>query len=377
MRVLVDYRPALRTPTGVGEYTRQLVSALEAGAAGRGLDLTIFSSSWKDRLEVPGELLGAEAIDLRVPVVALNLAWHRLRWPPIEWLTGRRFDVVHSFHPLLMPSRWAAQVITIYDLNFLTHPERTRAEIRRDYPALVRRHAQRADHIIVISEFTGREVQRLLGVPADRLSVCRPGAPDWPSRKAPPSDGYVLFLGTLEPRKNVGALLDAYERLLASRVPRLPRLVLAGHPTPDATAWLARIARPPLLGHVMLQGYVDPATRRSLYEGARLLVQPSHEEGFGMPVLEAMTLGVPVVAANRGALSEVLGDAGQLADLDCGPEDPHSLAGSMQRMLGDDDLLAAASARGVARAQGFRWADAASAARDAYDRALHRRRLRA
>ena len=141
--------------------------------------------------------------------------------------------------------------------------------------------------------------------------------------------------------------------------------------------WLARIARPPLLGHVVLQGYVEPATRRSLYEGAQLLVQPSYEEGFGMPVLEAMTLGVPVVAANRGALPEVLGDAGLFADLDCGPEDPHSLAGAIQRMLGDDDLLAAASARGVARALGFRWADAASAARDAYDRALHRRRLRA
>ncbi len=381
MRVLVDYRPALRKPTGVGEYTRRLVAALArltpGGEGSPLLDLTIFSSSWKDRLCLPGDLVGADAIDLRVPVAALNLAWHRLGWPSIERLTRRRFDVVHSFHPLLMPSRAAAQVVTIYDLHFLAHPERTRAEIRRDYPALVRAHARRADHIIVISEFTGREVQRLLGVPADRLSICRPGAPTWSPRPAAHDDRYILFVGTLEPRKNVGALLDAYETLLARGVARLPGLVLAGRPTPDAADWLARIARPPLLGHVRTLGYVDSSARQSLYESACLLVQPSHEEGFGMPVLEAMTLGVPVVAANRGALPEVLGDAGLLADLDRGADDPRSLAGSMERMLSDDSLLATASVRGIARAQRFRWVDAAETAREAYGRALHRGRLRA
>ncbi len=91
---------------------------------------------------LPSELAGATAIDRRVPVAVLNLAWHRLGWPSVERLTGQSFDVAHSFHPLLMPSRSAAQVITIYDLNFLTHPERTRAEIRRDYAALVRSHAK-------------------------------------------------------------------------------------------------------------------------------------------------------------------------------------------------------------------------------------------
>ncbi len=95
-------------------------------------------------------------------------------------------------------------------------PERTRAEIRRDYPALARAHARRADRIVVPSRFTAREVERQLGVAAraDRRSV-PPGAPDWTPRPATPKDGYVLFFGTLEPRKNVGGLLDAYERLLA------------------------------------------------------------------------------------------------------------------------------------------------------------------
>ncbi len=110
------------------------------------------------------DLAGATIVDRRVPVRALNLAWHRLEWPPAEVLAGRAFDVVHSPHPLLTPTRSAAQVITIHDLNFLSHPERTRAEIRRDYPVLVTAHARRADAILVPSAYTAGEVERLLGV---------------------------------------------------------------------------------------------------------------------------------------------------------------------------------------------------------------------
>ncbi|HEY6212340.1 MAG TPA: glycosyltransferase, partial [Vicinamibacterales bacterium] len=153
MRVVIDYRPALRERSGVGEYTHQLVKALLA-RKGSSLAVTIFSSSWKDRLEPSADLDGAVTIDRRVPVQLLNLSWHRLEWPPIEALTRSSYDVAHSLHPLLLPTRSAAQVITIHDLNFLSHPERTRAEIRRDYPALARDHAQRADRVIVVSEFT-------------------------------------------------------------------------------------------------------------------------------------------------------------------------------------------------------------------------------
>src|SRR5204862_5597844 len=151
-----------------------------APANGAGpLELTLFSSSWKHRFVPDRELAGAAAIDRRVPVGVLNFAWHRLEWPTAETIAGGAFDVAHSSHPLLMPARRAAQVITIHDLNFLSHPERTRAEIRRDYPALVRAHAQRADRVIVVSRFTASEVERLLQVPSDRISICSPGRPEW------------------------------------------------------------------------------------------------------------------------------------------------------------------------------------------------------
>ena len=387
MRVLIDYRPALRERSGSGEYTHQLAKALlaayPAAAHPRALDLTLFSSSWKDRLTPQPDLAGASLIDRRVPVRALNVAWHRLGWPPAETLAGAAFDVVHSPHPLLTPARAAAQVITIHDLNFLTHPERTRGEIRRDYPSLARDHAQRAGAILVPSAYTAGEVERLLGVPRDRMTLCPAGAPDWTPRAAAPPDGYVLFFSTLEPRKNVGGLLDAYEQLLASfdagpphlapphPAPRrpFPTLLLAGRATAEAQPWLDRLARAPLHGHVRHIGYVDANDRRALYEGARLLVQPSFDEGFGLPVLEAMTLGVPVVAADRGSLPEVLGGAGLLVD----PDRPSDIARAMAQMLDDEQVAATCAARGVARARAFRWQHTAHRVYQAYQQAIDRR----
>jgi glycosyltransferase involved in cell wall biosynthesis len=383
VRVLIDYRPALRQRSGSGEYTHQLTKALltSAAAAGpsRALDVTLFSSSWKDRLTQTPDVAGAATVDRRVPVRLLNLAWHRFEWPPIEMLAGRAYDVVHSPHPLLLPTRQAAQVITIHDLDFLTHPERTRAEVRRDYAPLAPAHARRADAILVPSAYTASEVERLLGVPRDRIAICPAGAPGWTPRPAAPKDGYVLFFGTLEPRKNVGGLLDAWEQLVArshAEVPearrRVLELVLAGRATDEAAPWLERIGRPPLLGTVRHLGYVRDSDRRALYEGARLLVHPSFDEGFGMTVLEAMSLGVPVVASERGSLPEVLGGAGLLVD----PDRPADLAHAIARVLSEDGLAQSCAAKGIERARAFRWGQTADRAYDAYQAAIARARTR-
>ncbi|MQA29798.1 MAG: glycosyltransferase [Luteitalea sp.] len=368
MRVLIDYRAALSERSGVGEYTHQLARALLttfSPASDKRLDLTLFSSSWKDRLVPGAEIRTASAVDRRVPVRLLNFAWHRLEWPSAEALAGGRFDVTHSLHPLLMPARSAAQVVTIHDLDFLLHPERTRGEIKRDYPARARDHANRADRVIVVSEFTAREVERLLQVPRHRISVCSPGAPPWNPRQIQPARGYVLFFGTLEPRKNVGALLDAYERFAMGRR-SVPPLVLAGKAVEGSSGWLERIDRPPLKGIARYIGYVNPATRRELYEGARILVQPSFDEGFGLTVLEAMTLGVPVVAANRGALPEVLGDAGVLVD----PSDPDVLAAAMASLIDDQGLAETAAMNGVRQAQRYTWEQTARSVYAAYEAAV-------
>ena len=381
MRVLIDYRPALRDRSGAGEYTHQLVKALAARFSSNGggspLELTLFSSSWKDRLTDVGELGAVQVVDRRIPVRALNLAWHRMGWPPAETIAGRRFDLTHSSHPLIMPARHAAHVVTIHDLNFLAHPERTRAEIRRDYPVLARAHAHRADRILVPSHFTAGEVARQFEVPKERIVVAPVGAPDWTPRERTPAEGYVLFIGTLEPRKNLGGLLDAYERLLegpakAGPYRDIPPLKIAGSTTEASREWLERIARPPLQGIVKHIGYVEPSRTRQIYAGARLLVLPSFEEGFGIPVLEAMTLGVPVVAARRGSLPEVLGDAGLLVD----PTKPEEIAAAIRRLLDDEAFAAACRDRGIAQSRRFRWDETArvvyGAYRDAIEAHAHR-----
>jgi len=370
VRILVDYRPALRQRSGAGVFIHGLVHAYARGP-GRDDEVVLFSSSLRDQID-PDDEPGFEIANRRVPVRVLNRLWHRLEWPPVERLIGGSFDVVHSPHPLMLPTRSAARVITIHDLDFLDHPERTEAEIRRDYPALVREHALAADHIVVSSAFTAGEVHLRLDVPRHLITVCRPGAPPWPPRTAAPDGGPILFIGTLEPRKNVSGLLDAYELLLASSPRPVPELLLAGRATRAAQPWLERLSQPPLKGHARHLGYVTDAERLALFQRACLLVLPSFNEGFGLPVLEAMTLGVPVIASDRGAIPEVLGDAGVMVD----PEAVDALADAMGRLLVDPDAAAAAAARGIRRSRLFDWDEAATALRVAYTEAVAAHRAR-
>jgi len=367
VRILLDYRPALRQRTGVGEYVHELARAVVATSQDPGEALLLFSASWKDRLD-PAVIPGAAVVDRRIPVGWLNLFWHRLGWPPVERLAGGGLDVVQSMHPLLIPSRSAARVVTVHDLDFLDHPERTQAEIRRDYPALAAAHARRADRVVVNSQTTARDVQARLGVPGDRISVVYPGGPSWVPRDREPASGYLLFLGTLEPRKNLGALLDAYERVLALN-PAMPRLKLAGQARPDAADLVARVARAPLAGHVDLAGYIEPSQREALYRGALALVMPSHTEGFGIPALEAMTAGVPVLATRRGALPEVVGDAGILVE----PE-AASLEKGLVELLGSESRRQAMREAGLRQAIQFQWRTSAQALREAWAMAVEARR---
>jgi glycosyltransferase involved in cell wall biosynthesis len=369
MRVVVDYRPALRARSGVGEYVHQTVRALALQYPGD--SLTLFTSSWKDRPEPSLALTGpgTRVSDHRVPVAVLNYAWHRFERPSIEFLTRARYDVAFSPHPLLLPTRDAAQIVMVHDLDFLRHPERTTREIRRDYPRLARTHARRAARVVVPSPYTAREVVDQLGVPEHHVAVCPPGAPEWrhpPGRLA--EGGYVLFIGTLEPRKNVAGLLEAYGRLLARR-PTLPKLVLAGGAGREAQLWLESTRRPPLSGHVEYIGYVREEDRQRVYAGARVVVLPSHEEGFGMPVLEAMSLGIPVIVSRRGNLPDLVGDAGVIVE----PDEVESIVTAMDRVLGDDGFATMLGTRARERALQFDWQRTAHAVRQVFEDAVRER----
>jgi glycosyltransferase involved in cell wall biosynthesis len=371
VRILVDYRPALRERTGVGEYIHQLARAYTAAY---GEDILLFTSSWKDRpAQTVAEQTGARVIDRRIPVRMLNYLWHRLEWPPAELLAGE-VDITHSLHPLLMPARNAAQIVTIHDLFFLSHTEATGAEIRRDYPVLAASHARRAHAVITPTQYVRSQVIERFGVAGERIYACPSGAPMWRTlghQPNVPSDGCILFVGTLEPRKNVGALLDAYQQLLDNRR-EVPRMVLAGRATAAASNWLARINSAPLSNHVTHLGYVDDQAREALYRSARVLVLPSLDEGFGLPALEAMAAGVPVIVSSRGALPEVVQDAGAQVD----PSDTHALAAAIERAAFDQNWALRAAQAGLDRARTFTWAESARTLHRAYTEAVARRRDR-
>jgi glycosyltransferase involved in cell wall biosynthesis len=366
VRILIDYRPALRQRTGVGEYVHGLAAALAVHLPPED-SVALFSSSWKDRLPtgvVPGTLQN----DIRIPVRLLNFAWHRLEWPPVEWLVGPS-DIVQSMHPLMIPARSAARLITIHDLYFLDRPEHTTAEIRRDYAALAADHARRADGIIVNSDYTRRQVIERLGIDGERITVCTPGNPGWPRRAEPERPGPILFVGTVEPRKNLRRLMETYAGLLERRTD-VPDLVLAGaFPASRSDLFTGRTSLGRAVDRIRLTGYVSDDERQRLYREASMLVLPSLDEGFGIPALEAMTIGVPVVASNRGALPDVVADAGILVDA----EDGAALAAAIERVLDGELLRRQMADQGVARAARFTWASSAARLHEAY-RAAHRRR---
>src|SRR6185503_837156 len=148
-------RPSLTRPTGVGAYVMALAQRLPAVSPTDRFFL--FSASLRDRYTPLPWPSNATLVDRRLPVRALNLAWNRLEWPPLDMLVGEPLDLVHSPHPLLVPARKAKHVVTLHDLFFLKHPELTGAEIRRDYAPLVREHVKRADGVICVSGHTASE----------------------------------------------------------------------------------------------------------------------------------------------------------------------------------------------------------------------------
>ncbi len=283
MNLLLDYRPALRDRTGVGEWVHQLalnLLALKAAGdpAAAGVALTLWSSSWRDRPAPSAlrELNGATFVDRRVPVGPLTWAWNRVGWPPIEALTSRRFDVVHSTTPLLLPARSGLRVCTVYDLDFLSHPDRTRAEMRRDFPRpgpRAHREGEPRGHDLGVLEEADRtrlSVCRRSGLPCAG-PACRPGSP---GRLAPRPAG---FAGPHALRRHPGA---AQERPGAAG--RLPPARRNDGRTRRASCSLDRSRRPRKPGsrrrrkpparrdRVVVEGYVSNERRAELYAGASL-----------------------------------------------------------------------------------------------------------
>jgi alpha-1,3-rhamnosyl/mannosyltransferase len=365
----LDVRPSLIRPTGVGAYALALATRLPQLAPAE--RFFFFSASLKDRYPRREWAPNATLVDRRLPVRALNYAWNRLGWPPLDALVRAPLDLVHSPHPLIVPGRKARQVVTLHDLFFLKHPDLTRAEIRGDYAPLVRAHVRRADGVICVSRHTADEARLLLEVPPEKIAVIPNGIdPFYREQPAQPEvegvlrrlslpRGALLYVGSDEKRKNLVNLAMAYMGL-ARRRERLPPLVLVG----PGSHWAQGGS---VFGTgIHATGYLPKHELRALMAASAALVLPSLEEGFGLPVAEAFAAGLPVVCSRGSALEEVAGDAATLVN----PLDAASIAAGIERVLDDAGVAARQRQAGLERARAFDWDVTARLTLDFYRRVL-------
>jgi glycosyltransferase involved in cell wall biosynthesis len=365
MQAGIDARLVYYTRAGIGEYTLRLTQALSAAFPD---DRFTLLQDWRDRQA----LLCAPNINVARYLVPSH---HRFEQRLLPWAVDRlNVDVFHSpdFIPPLVGR--TPSVITIHDLAFILYPHFMTKDGARYY-AQIDRAVRRASQIIAVSESTKRDLVQLLGTPEDKINVIYEAADplfhpvdrtsalrhvqalyDLPSE-------FILFVSTIEPRKNLGGLLRAYRRL-RDDYKLFPGLALAGSP-----GWLSddvyrQVNELGLTNDCHFLGHVSNHDLVQLYNAAQCLVHPAFYEGFGLTPLEAMACGTPVVVSNISSLPEVVGDAALLVD----PKHDEEITVALWRVLTDSALRAELRKKGLQRAAAFSWERAARQTMAVYHR---------
>ncbi len=376
MRIAVDIHPTVanvagtlegaHTRTGVGQYTyRILRELLELDEAN---DYRLFAFRRRGSPKPFGERRGLDYRFIRVPPARLYRLMHRdLHVPiPIDLLTGRS-DLFFFPNFVRLPLAFGGRsVVMVHDLSFLRFPAHAEARNAKYLRAQVPRSTRESDHVVAPSESAKREIVEAFSIPERKVTVAYPGVDRAEFRPAsgpeiervrrryglPPR--YLLHVGTLEPRKNLATLLAARRALPDALRQSYPLVVVGGRGWRDEQI-AAELQRLVAAGEAVATGYVSDSDLPGILSGAAAFVFPSLWEGWGMPVVEAMACGVPVVTSACSSLPEAAGDAGLLVD----PQDPAALAHAIARALEDQDLRAGMIERGFRHAARFSWRDSA------------------
>jgi glycosyltransferase involved in cell wall biosynthesis len=354
MKIAIDAYPALFQSGGVSRYAKSLINALaDAEASYKRLVLFYnqfreFRSVWKPE--------SAKCLTRQIfcPRRLLQGVWNFMKWPPVEYICGP-IDVFHGLHFVLPVVRKARRVITVHDLTYLKYPnyflDRNLNEqgYRRELPLGL----ERADVVIAVSQKTKEDLVELMKFPEERIRVIYEGVEPRFLNHVEGEEAklirecygltqpYIVYLvGTPEPRKNL-------KNTVAAAKKAAPQLLLALiGPQEPLQALLAGNSH-----NTVFLDVVPDAHLPALLSGAQISLYPSLYEGFGLPVIESMACGVPVITSNHGALPEVAGDAALLVD----PEDVESIAGAISELLSDENLKTNLKALGIERAAEFTW----------------------
>jgi glycosyltransferase involved in cell wall biosynthesis len=367
LRVAIDATSIVGARSGVGVFTHAVLNEL---ARRPDLDAAGYVMSWRAWRTVGAALpAGVRRLRRSMPPQPLRWCWLRADVPPAEWWTGP-VDVVHGTNFVVPPTRRAAAVMTVHDLTPVRFPELCDAD-PLFYPRLIRRALARGAWVHTVSSFVAGEVVDLLGADPERVVVVPEAVP--PVAAAAPDAGrrmagaerYVLALSTIEPRKDHASLVRAFDRLAGTHADL--RLVIAGREAWGSHGLDAAVAAMRHPDRVTRLGYVLDADRAALLRGASVLAFPSRYEGFGLPPLEAMAAGVPVVATEAGSLPEVLGDAALLVPVG----DDEALAAALEAALAENGLRERLVSAGHRRVAGYSWERTAAGLVDLYHRAAN------
>lgn len=357
MKVALELQPCYWDRTGIGTYTYELAKRMKDR---EGVEFcgNVFNFLGRRNNE---ELLAGITMPVRENKL-LHYGIYRRVWRylpiPHECMFPGRVDLSVFFNFIVPPNIRGRVITTVHDLTYLRYPETMK---KSNYKHLTRGmdySVKRSDKIVTDSLFIKQEIQTYLGVPEDKISVvyCAPslasGSADYGEvcKKFGIQGEYILFVGTIEPRKNVGRLLRAFDLLKGEH--KLPhQLVLAGGKGWQDEQIFQTLQNTRFADDIVRTGYVSAEEKNTLYQNASAFVFPSVYEGFGIPPLEAMTWGCPVVCANAASLPEVVGDAAELVD----PMDESSIAKGILRVLTDHAYAQQLIEKGRVQAKKFSW----------------------
>lgn len=358
MRIGIDVTALPTRLFGAGNYIVNLTQTLIQ--TDRANEYFIFSKP--KQIELFAGRGGAQIVRVDLPTRFHRIAWEQSLFP---WLIRRHaLDAVHSPHYTMPVLAGCAKVVTFHDMTFFLHPEAHLYYKLIFFRGMIPISARRADALIAISQNTRRDIEQLLPIDASKVftipygiaPIFRPRSVEEQQaalRKYDLPSQFILYVGNLEPRKNLPSLLRAFAQLAQRGLPHA--LVLAG-----SRGWMddelfATLRELNLGQRVFMPGYIPQAELPAVYSASSLFVYASRYEGFGLPVLEAMACGAPVITSNVASMPEIAGEAGVLVQ----PDNPAELTEAMVRVLTNRDLRERMSRQGVERAKLFSWERAA------------------
>jgi len=382
IKLILETDAIIQPLTGIGRYALELLRVFQSSE-----EFSDIKCLNRGRWYEPGGVLEeAASWDNNPQKQAAEMVRPAWRRNPLRRVMGRLLPYInqhnlekhadsHIYHsPNYKLSPFAGKkVATFHDLSIFLYPQYHPEDRLKVLRPAIEHAAQVADHLITDSQQVRQEVMSYFGIPGERVTAIPLATPlnntaiDYPARDqfltkmGLRPDGYILFVSTLEPRKNISGLLGAYELLPSQLRQRYP-LVLAGQlgwKSQDISRALDRAKR---RGDVIQPGYLSNAQIRHLYAGARAFVFPSFYEGFGLPLLEAQSYGVPVISSDCSCMPEVAGDAAILVN----PEAYSALADAMQQLIEDDQLHASLSSRGIENAGKYSWENTAEQTMNVY-----------